>query len=113
MQIERLKHLVAILEKVRPARFNISIWHVENSCGATACALGWASLDPEFNRQGFTLASVGGHWPMFKEHDGYSAAAEFFSITMEQSIHLFYPNEYPSDRRGPADVIARIKELLT
>lgn len=59
----RLLKLAAFLETVPRERFNYGHWVGENwrgapdlSCGTTACALGWATVMPEFRRLGLYLS---------------------------------------------------------
>lgn len=116
MNIDRLKHLITVLAAVPDKQFDIDNWKEHNSCGTVACALGWAGSDPQFKAEGLQLAR-----PIFTPHfqgfTGYAAGAEFFGITREQSEYLFNPDEYEStysevEKVTPADVIARIEELL-
>jgi hypothetical protein len=53
------------------------------TCGTTACALGWAAMVPGFKRLGLKVIAVetGGH--------NIELAAEFFDIEDSQANHLF------------------------
>jgi hypothetical protein len=64
MNIERLSHLIAILQDVeaRKLPFDMDQWlgEWEHGCGTAACAFGYGALDPKFQAEGlrlrFTLA---------------------------------------------------------
>lgn len=65
-RVDRLERLAAMLERSGPyadapkfdgrRKFNMSTWgrrsRSSGDCQTSACALGWASLDPWFNEQG-------------------------------------------------------------
>lgn len=100
----RLCRLVEILRELPDARFDYTQWigtdwqgNPDLSCGTTACALGWAAADPEFQRLGLSPA-----WrsqqPVIEYQDGlvisygFTAAAHFFGVTAMESSFLFGPN---------------------
>ena len=87
-KIEKLTHLITILEKIPAKDFNIDTWR----CGTQGCALGWAACDPKFNEQGLDLTN----WqvPLYDESLGIEAGSEFFEITLEESEFLFDPEMY-------------------
>lgn len=145
MNRERLEHLITILEEVerRNLAFNLSTWasgnvrdhwnlvgSLDETCGTTCCAMGWAALDPTFAGQGLSLSvSI---WPEdedaecitekvtgldhltallranddvdvephFEDRLGLGAATGFFGITWEQAEALFVPWTY-GDRMHP------------
>jgi hypothetical protein len=63
MNIDRLTHLITVLENVIAAKkkFSLDHWVSVNlkeknpACGTTACVLGYAALDPKFNTMGLKL----------------------------------------------------------
>lgn len=66
----------------------VSIITIPHACGTTACACGYAGLDPWFRERGFTTnadGSLGGHNNMF----GWAAVKEFFQITHADACFLF------------------------
>jgi hypothetical protein len=77
MNIERLNILIDILENVQREHkeFDISHWadisnNIENNdpiCGTTACAMGYAALDPRFSELGLHLVAT---VPFNENYDG-------------------------------------------
>ena len=63
MKIDRLTHLITVLENVIAAKkkFSLENWVSVNlkekntACGTTACVMGYAALDPKFNKMGLKL----------------------------------------------------------
>jgi hypothetical protein len=75
MNIDRLNHLITVMEGVERANkaFNLTDWvfseelkpgradngylvgSLKESCGTACCALGYAALDPEFTKDGLKL----------------------------------------------------------
>ena len=119
--IERLKHLIVILEHVDEEvtansqgrfGFDINNWFEEDDCGTVACALGWAAIDPKFQAEGLFIDK--NSEPEFEGAVTYLAGSHFFGISVDESCTLFAPYHYPSDmpRHDPKPVIARIKELI-
>lgn len=140
MNIERLKHQIEILQDVaaRGAHFDMDQWAGEwdHGCGMAACAFGYGALDPAFQAEGLRLRftnadrrreittieeynaicrEAGQFEPAFDGHVGFSAAVQFFDISMEYADWLFNAANY----RGldpsaitPGHVIARIERLL-
>jgi hypothetical protein len=114
MRIDRLNHLITILENVPPERFDLGTW----SCGTTACAVGWAAVDKNFNAEGFYLFNTIPH--LRTEHEtlkSWDAVKVFFELTSTQVYHLFSDEEYSDDGDSPSgatavDVIARIRALI-
>ena len=109
LRIVRLKHLVHILENAPPGKFFMHVWlnnlkFIEETpvCGTSACALGWAALDPQFRQAGLSIASVlpyGVSKPWYNENYSLvpaynnefcvSAGAKFFKIEDKTAILLF------------------------
>ena len=98
----------------------------QNYCGTSACALGWAALNPEFNKLGLkmewyrtvysdlkeTQRFIGS--VVYKGDSDFDAAAEFFGIDDESANYLFDPWEYDYDVNEIARevVSARIREFV-
>ena len=145
MNIKRLEHLRTIMlnlyENDLRAKnndtiigFDLSGWIDEvpadvfgrvdvrhKDCGAVACAMGHAALDPEFNKQGLTLSEEeDGEYgePEYRldadswAYSGWEAATEFFDIKGSQSRWLFDNDNYPHTNVTPLDVAKRITEML-
>lgn len=123
MNTQRLQHLITILENVPEEKFDLKNW----ACGATACAIGHAALDPVFVAEGFKLQAEQLDadfprvaYPIFDlsagcRFDGFEAVHVFFDLTPDQASDLFMSWAYFD--RGiakpqPQDVIHRIRELL-
>ena len=90
--IQRLRHLMGIIEKTSESTFDMSDWVVRNECGTVCCALGWAAQDPEFIKQGLTLTNSRPGYdtkPVYGDCSGYAAAQEFFDISVRDSYQLF------------------------
>jgi len=69
MNVKRLRHLIEVLKKVPPQKFDIGVFVKEKSlstpadcvvpknfieidCRTTCCALGWAAMDKDFRSEG-------------------------------------------------------------
>lgn len=118
--VPRLLHLITVLQNVEAtgANFNMGTWLYQNECGTTACAFGWAALDPVFRAQGLTTKRREINWtpitmlvPTFDGATGYTAAARFFEIPYNDAYTVFRPREF-MDNTDPQDVIDRINRLL-
>ena len=121
LHAERLLQVVRVLEELpKTKRFNLRCWHkVKPFCGTEACAVGWAAADPWFKRRGLKLAvddeDNGGrttYEPVYRSTSGFDAAADFFSITFDEALHLFSPLQYFHGKRSRRDVIRRIKAFV-
>ncbi len=112
MNIERLQHLITILQNVKPETFDLSTWH----CGTVACAVGHACLDPVFLRQGLSLTAVRGSHslkrPNYGPMAGWEAVELFFGLDQCQAAHLFSISKYDSCSVTTQDVIKRIESLI-
>lgn len=94
---------------------------IPHKCGATACAVGYAGLDPWFRARGLSTSIDGDVkyvLPGENEdddgaYDGFDAAAEFFGISADNAFYLFSDVSY-ADRSatGPDQVITRIKQMI-
>lgn len=94
----------------------------ELNCGFAACAAGHAMLDPVlaayFATRGYQakLTRTGDltldYKPAFIHTFTYSALAEMFGISLDDSGYLFDPYTYDVDSIKAEHVIARIDEIL-
>lgn len=108
---ERLLKLADFLDTVPPSRFDFSRWAgntwkdqnlLDESCGTTACAFGWATAIPEFQALGLHLTrsedrvvhvsvdkeQASRHW-----ESTLRAANVVFGLDEEQTEWLFIPSE--------------------
>ena len=113
-----------------------------NLCNTAACALGWAALQPESIADGLHMLAVWedddderheqviltrGDWrrlpnpldheiefsPVFNDHCGFNAGAEYYDINGETANYLFDPGSYLEPRPiTPEHVINRVKNVL-
>lgn len=93
---------------------------VVHSCGASACAFGWAATIPKFRRAGLTMST--GRFssvPTFRGFHGFDAAAKFFHLSDDWSREensmahsLFSPDSYGGQSVTPKVVALRIRKLL-
>lgn len=139
--VARLERLCEILGAVHPNHFNLKTWAGPTSCGTTACAVGFAALDPGFQAEGLSLEvlksrflfgpvryvtvtafdDVRGGWlrkslggvPRYRGYSHWKAVQMFFGLTVKQAFYLFSPERYDADElRAPDAVIGRIQKLL-
>lgn len=111
MRRRRLNRLAKILSNTTPWEFDMSTWgehtgdhkpEEHNYCGTTACALGSAALDPEFQRRGLVgrWFKVGRTWEgQTRWHLGINRAKEgwqilregrkFFGLSTEEAQDVF------------------------
>jgi hypothetical protein len=92
----------------------------EMSCGFAACAMGLATMIPEFQAAGLRLVPcetwLRGTTMMlsYGERTGYQAAGDFFGISTDEAMELFSP-QYYNERTGAVGeraVARRIDALL-
>lgn len=109
MNFERTMQLRRVLVEVslKNKRFNLGMWHTNNSCGTTCCAIGWAARDAWHNHQGLGLALIAdcGTYqvsvPTYTnaegiEISGFAAVAEYLEISYDMAQDLFALNSYNS-----------------
>lgn len=108
----KLLHLIEVLKNVPVDKFDMKIWR----CGTSACAAGWAGLDPVFNCMGFisSLHNKVYYRPNVNIYNvGLFACMVFFELSDKQANHIFLPATYDScNYITPNDVISRIEQLL-
>lgn len=92
---DRLLHLADELDKSdtrEDFKFDFNGWRYENPyffCGTIGCAMGLATMLPEFQQLGLSFGSYGS--PKFNGKTSHDAIAAFFDITFAQSRCLFDP----------------------
>lgn len=140
LNISRLERLCTILDDVDAKHFDLTNW-ASPRCGTTACAVGWAALDPGFREEGFHLVAIktrvwsseqiffepsqlsdvkaGLLWdsfggaPCFEDKKNWDAVRAFFGVTQPQARWLFLPSSYSEvEARNPRAVARRIRTLL-
>lgn len=136
INVEALKQMIRVLRTVQQnenqrAKFHLDAWTYAKggavnisalkpetlACGTTACACGFAGIDPWFNEQGFYLKPYQGFSgqrfePAYKGREGWEAVEEFFGLSKKQATKLFSVSCYWCDEITPQDVINRIESLL-
>jgi hypothetical protein len=137
----KLADIMARVQK-RRKKFNMSSFAAVNHCGTSACAAGYAALDPEFQARGLKLTAI--VWLPFKDNivvtnasklrkqtgkyfeikfeglEDFEAAAKFFGVTELASLYLFNPPDYDDvldtyenhDDIEPRDVIRHIHAVI-
>jgi hypothetical protein len=131
MKQERLELLIEVLENIKPTPqlgFDMCAWlgvwaGKVHACKTTACALGYAALDPRFQAMGLKLvdnrsvghprqdssvfrtveeynAALKEHGPtlitmvVFEDQNGFEAGALLFDISDPAACYLFDPDYY-------------------
>lgn len=90
------------------------------SCDTSACAAGWACMDPMFYEFGLRMQSVNrfGFLPEYKGETGFEAMALFFDIPFDDSYFLFSDIAYiergtsEDNNVRPEHVVTHINFLL-
>lgn len=123
MNKRRLLKLADILDKVPRKHFDLgcftnSLPENIHTCGTTACALGYAAVDPGFRRAGLKFTSNIGLDIQYRKWSGTYAAMSFFELDEATILSLFYPNEAreyynrPWDKITPKMVSRAIRNLV-
>jgi maltooligosyltrehalose synthase len=88
------------------------------SCGTVACAVGHATLIPEFQALGLKMVrditpepSAFGAMPFFDGKVSWDAVRAFFDIDESWTHYLFLGSSYDYDA-GPDQVAVRIREVI-
>lgn len=126
MKTVRLKHLTKILRKIPQHNFDLSGWTDAQApnlalpqedlikCGTVCCAVGWACVDPDFNKQGLNWErhrEFGLGVPHFDGRTAWHAVNAFFGITNHQAEYLFHAESY-TVTTSPKAVVQRIYNLI-
>lgn len=113
---ERIKQAIRVLGSLTKAnrRIDMNSW---KRCEMVACAAGWMAQDPWFRERGLRLATFDkdsvDNQPTYKGAYGYTALADFFGMTSDQSRHLFSPRSYDiGDRYSSRAVAKQLKSFL-
>lgn len=92
----RLLLLAKFLEELKRGLFNYGHWTGEDwggkadlSCGTTACALGWASAMPVFNKLGLILNDEGVPYDRKTGEIEREAALRIFGLDADEAGALF------------------------
>ncbi len=93
---ERLLQLCRVLERVSDSSFDLREWSRNGLCRTVSCAVGWASKDAWFRRQG--LGREGGS-PAYAGERGWTAVRAFFGLSREEALHLFHAASYERPTR--------------
>lgn len=99
---QRLQTLANFLRTCAPEKFDLENWRSAphtlsptdedlNTCGTTACAVGWACSMPEFKAEGLYY---NGHMPVYAPVDAqplsyWRAVEEFFGLSFIEARWLF------------------------
>jgi len=116
MNVERMLRGADVLDRFEEVKnqydidkFYIGTWHVKQSCGTTACAIGTMMMDSWFQKEGLlpepeeitliTLPAVQpqeglAYWPTFNDLKSIEAVQAFFDIDRVMVLDLFYANGY-------------------
>ena len=108
-RIDRLRHLITVLEAVKEEERGFSLHGWVQSCGTVACACGWATQDKMFMSEGFGLRNG---TPAFGDGDNWLAVMEFFGLQSDEAGPLFLP-EYYDDAHDVCAVVRRVRETIT
>lgn len=132
MNVKRLEILADFLEKLPPERFDYTRWvgtdwkgMPDLSCGARACALGWATTIPEFRELGLRLELLGSTVNVvLPSEDGslcrnsFTSAALVFDIDSVEADYLFAPADdvdyvdHPGEDASPREVAQLIRDFI-
>lgn len=108
---QRLRILADFLPTVPGEQFDMSNWiaggrELEQGCGTSGCAAGWAGTIDAFRAVGYRCGQDG---PRFDGRSDWSALAAFFGISNDDALNLFCPMRAAE---SPSQVAARIREHL-
>lgn len=131
----QLEQLCVLLDSLPRERFNYSVFVSERwkgmpdlSCGATACAFGWATTMPSVKAMGIKMEKNGSDPPQFSVNGvslgtfagAFTAARVAFGLDGNESDYLFRPTaelskrpSAPSHGATATEVSAHIRQFLT
>lgn len=150
MRKDYIEELIVILENVRAnirerkinTKFHLREWVEVNECGTTCCAIGYATLDPEFQKHGlrlmgfsststkdFTVRSAEdivnqyakrgrlnstlNFYIKYKDFESFEAISKFFEFERSVTAYsLFSISRYSVNNKSLRNVIGRLKYLL-
>lgn len=113
MNAERLLALATLLDTIPAGAFDLRDW----DCGTTACAIGHACRDPEFQKLGLGRRALtmrkGEFEPVFGKLTGWAAIDAFFGIARAEGYYLFDVNSYRDAAATPPRKVAdRIRAFV-
>lgn len=119
---ERLENLYRVVKAAPVARVVIFPWYGVGPCGTVACAAGWATQDPYFQRLGLHLVSDGVSDDIVRMrpcvNEGAPSSrdlAEMFGLTMDEVMALFFAADaWHREHDGtPRDIfLTKVAELI-
>lgn len=129
MDAKRLLRLAKLLRSVPRKRFDMTIWangvlcgrpnETKRRCSTSACALGWATTIPSFNKAGLRQTVATGSEELqicYRDYSGYSAATAFFLITHVAAYWLFSPVDclakLSREQEAPQQTADRIEQFV-
>ncbi len=139
MNIEAMNQLLRVLHNVsrdvsKRVKFNLNDWmdvnnsdvtkeaglqndvvtdvtYIPHTCGCTACACGYAGLDPWFREQGFKTTPSGN--VMFDDDfDGWYAVEKFFGINTNTAYKLFQSSSYLTEQQEDDGMLVRVEAVI-
>ena len=137
MRADLLLLVAKKLETLPANRFDFEVWvgpdwkgHADLSCGASACALGWATTIPEIAALGLVLRSnedtvhgfvdLESNKPPTEDYEysrrSINAAGAVFEISYEAAQYLFIPGSWDNgleDSAEATEVAAHIRAFVT
>lgn len=144
MNKPRLQYLANFLLRLPPNKFNLYGWRqkslddeteedydefdpeqisaysdaslLDEDCGTTGCAVGWACALPSFNAEGLRWARLTPEYEDAKHEmfwSGWNAVANFFDISYSEAHRLFSSSAYNRDEwSNPLAVAQRIEQFV-
>jgi len=115
-RLERLSEILLVVEEHNLDQFNMDLWYrrtyeQKEGCGFSACAGGWAAIDPELRQQGLYLDE--NHHICYTESKGtgFTALSYFFGISDNESSFLFDPDAYSYEHLENLEEDGYVEEL--
>ena len=118
-----LGEMIRVMEGLRDSQFNINSWR--SHCGSTACVLGWCSVDPWFNEQGFFWDAAGKRPGLIADNHKFHGLEAFSYMICgneyeyeDVGSYLFMESSYVHNKdwcevyASREDVIGRLKMTL-
>ena len=123
---DKLRHLLHIAENIPDDCINMTIWSntYPAECKTVGCLLGWACLDPEFNKLGLTLRQsiryintlLHYKFPQYNKDSAFwykeEAGEKFFELSIQEAKYLFLPTCYPKMQQMPIMKEMIIKHII-
>lgn len=95
------------------AHFNLETWGQPGGCGTSACACGYATTHPWFQKQGLGRGQRD-FVPRFQDKESWDAVQAFFAIDFRGARHLFEDSQYREHGYNPTpkQVAKRIRAFV-